>query len=175
MKNLKTKCYSQIDFSMADLCSQLASFETNVVVGCFIIRSGRKVFLHRRSINNKFMPGIWGIVAGKVQVGESKRKAIYRELHEETGWHVERVCELIGMWRWSHENKDYCEYDYIVKVRGDLDRPMLELGKSDCFAWVREDQRHILLQGRRPNDRALFEQISAVFKKISLGNVSLSI
>ncbi|MBI4735100.1 MAG: NUDIX domain-containing protein, partial [candidate division NC10 bacterium] len=58
-----------------------------------IISNGEgKILLQRRSDN-----GLWGLPGGSVEIGESVRDAIVREVREETGLTVEGVC-LIGVY-----------------------------------------------------------------------------
>ncbi|MBI3084195.1 MAG: NUDIX domain-containing protein, partial [candidate division NC10 bacterium] len=58
-----------------------------------IISNGEgKILLQRRSDN-----GLWGLPGGSVEIGESGRDAIIREVQEETGLTVE-VVRLIGVY-----------------------------------------------------------------------------
>jgi ADP-ribose pyrophosphatase YjhB (NUDIX family) len=51
-----------------------------------------RILLQRRSDN-----GLWGLPGGSVEIGESVRDAILREVREETGLSVE-VVRLIGVY-----------------------------------------------------------------------------
>jgi len=58
-----------------------------------IIRNGQgEILLQRRSDN-----GLWGLPGGSVEIGESVRQAILREVEEETGLRIE-VERLIGVY-----------------------------------------------------------------------------
>jgi ADP-ribose pyrophosphatase YjhB (NUDIX family) len=58
-----------------------------------MIRNGQgQILLQRRSDN-----GLWGLPGGSVEIGESVRQAIAREVEEETGLGVE-VERLIGVY-----------------------------------------------------------------------------
>jgi ADP-ribose pyrophosphatase YjhB (NUDIX family) len=58
-----------------------------------VIRDGQgRILLQRRSDN-----GLWGLPGGSVEIGESLRDAILREVQEETGLGVE-VVRLIGVY-----------------------------------------------------------------------------
>lgn len=44
-----------------------------------------RVLLVRRSLRERFLPGVWGVPCGKLEPGESPRDGALRELKEETG------------------------------------------------------------------------------------------
>ena len=56
----------------------------NVVVGAVVMHDDQ-VLLLQRSVKEKFLPGAWGIPAGKASYGEPLEDAVLRELKEETG------------------------------------------------------------------------------------------
>lgn len=56
------------------------------VVHLHIFRSGKYVYLQRRSLNKDIQPGKWDTaVGGHVDYGESIESALFREAHEELG------------------------------------------------------------------------------------------
>jgi len=61
-------------------------------VAAIIQDDGGSILLQRRSDN-----GLWGLPGGSVEIGESVRDAIVREVREETGLSVE-VLRLVGVY-----------------------------------------------------------------------------
>ena len=61
-------------------------------VAAILRDSNGRILLQRRSDN-----GLWGLPGGSVEIGESVRDAIVREVREETGLAVE-VLRLIGVY-----------------------------------------------------------------------------
>lgn len=55
------------------------------------INSGHKYLMLKRSEKSKIYPGIWQMVTGKIDEGESTTDAVIRELHEETGLKAEKI------------------------------------------------------------------------------------
>jgi ADP-ribose pyrophosphatase YjhB (NUDIX family) len=66
--------------------------ELRAGVAAIIRNSHGQILLQRRSDN-----GLWGLPGGSVEIGESVREAIVREVEEETGLTVE-VERLIGVY-----------------------------------------------------------------------------
>jgi 8-oxo-dGTP diphosphatase len=66
--------------------------QVRVLVGALAVDGG-DVLVLRRSEREKYLPGRWGIPAGKVETGEDLEHAVLRELWEEAGLTatVERV------------------------------------------------------------------------------------
>ncbi|MBI4664478.1 MAG: NUDIX domain-containing protein [Verrucomicrobia bacterium] len=61
-------------------------------VGVFVLDSANHVLLEKRSDC-----GLWGLLGGRVEVGESIAEAARREVREETGLEVE-ILRLIGVY-----------------------------------------------------------------------------
>ena len=55
------------------------------VLAAGILLSDKKVLLGRRLGNLKFYPGVWDIVGGHVEDGETTEQTLLRELREELG------------------------------------------------------------------------------------------
>ncbi len=54
------------------------------MAGAVVVRDGR-VLLGRRAASRALAPGVWDVVGGHVERGESARRALRRELREELG------------------------------------------------------------------------------------------
>jgi 8-oxo-dGTP diphosphatase len=50
-----------------------------------VVMDEDRVLLVRRSLTERFRPGVWGVPCGKLEPGESPRDGVLRELKEETG------------------------------------------------------------------------------------------
>jgi 8-oxo-dGTP diphosphatase len=56
-----------------------------ILLAAAILVHEDRVLLVRRSITERFLPGVWGVPCGKVEPGEKPDEAAIRELREETG------------------------------------------------------------------------------------------
>ena len=126
-----------------------------VCVGALIRDRRGRVFVQRRSATRRVLPGIWDIVGGHIEEGESIVEALGREIEEETGWKLRHAGAQIADWEWEHEGVVRRELDYIVEVDGDLTVPRLEEGKHDACAWVGPDDLDLMMEGRTDEDGRL--------------------
>jgi RimJ/RimL family protein N-acetyltransferase len=121
-----------------------------------LIRDDRqRVYVHRRTANRRLLPGIWDIVGGHLEAGETPEQALAREVEEETGWRVVSIDATVTDWEWEYEGRVRRELDYLVTVDGDLARPRLEEGKHDASSWVGPDDLELLMVNRTDGDRRL--------------------
>lgn len=129
-------------------------------VGALIRDADHRVYVHRRTATRRLLPGIWDIVGGHVESGETPEQTLAREVEEETGWRVRDVVARVADWQWEHDGRVRRELDYLVTVDGDLDRPRLEEGKHDASAWVGPGDLELLMEGRTDGDRRLRDVVA---------------
>jgi RimJ/RimL family protein N-acetyltransferase len=125
------------------------------VVGALIRDSRNRVYAQRRSGSRKLLPGIWDVVGGHVEPGETLEQALAREIEEETGWRLRRIEAMVREWDWTVDGVTRQETDYLVEVDGDLANPRLEEGKHDANSWVGPDTLELMMVGRTDGDRRL--------------------
>ena len=124
----------------------------SLCVGALIRNEEGRVFVQRRSATRRILPGIWDIVGGHVESGETIEHALAREIWEETGWRLCRIGAELADWEWKHEGTTRREVDYLVEVEGDLSTPQLEHEKHDRYAWVGMDNLELMMEGRIDGD-----------------------
>lgn len=82
-----------------------------VGVGGVVIANGRVVLIRRANEPRK---GEWSIPGGKLEVGETLREGVRRELHEETGLDV-RVGDLIEAFERVYRDPDgRVRFHYVI-------------------------------------------------------------
>jgi len=131
------------------------SMRDPMCVGALIRNNDREVFVHRRAATRRMFPGIWDIVGGHIEPGETPEDALAREIEEETGWQLRRIVAQIADWEWEHDGIVRRELDYIVDVDGNLAEPRLEVGKHDAYAWVGLKNLELMMEGRTDGDHRL--------------------
>ena len=124
-------------------------------VGAFIRDDRHHVYAHRRTPSRRLLPGIWDVVGGHLEPGETAEQALAREIEEETGWTLRHIEAVIADWEWEIDGRVRRELDYLVEVDGDLSAPRLEAGKHDASAWVGPDDLELMMEGRTDGDRRL--------------------
>lgn len=133
-------------------------------VGALITDGRGRMFVHRRSRGRRLLPGLWDIVGGHVEPGETPEEALAREIEEETGWTLRSIVAVVAEWEWTPDERHTTdpenqyprrERDYLVDVDGDLDAPRLEEGRHDAWAWIGPDEIDLLMEGRTDGDTRL--------------------
>jgi len=130
-------------------------------VGALIRDDRGRVFAQRRSATRRVLPGLWDIVGGHIEAGETLEEALAREIEEETGWTLSRIGAQVADWEWQHDGVVRRELDYLVDVDGDLTAPRLESGKHDAYAWVGLDDLDLLMEGRTDGDSRLRDIVAS--------------
>jgi 8-oxo-dGTP diphosphatase len=115
-----------------------------VVVAAVILDEVGRAFTPRRSVAARMLPGLWDLVGGHVEPGETLLHALQREVAEETGWRVLGTPILVHVADWETpvegEVRRFREFDFVTRVAGDLARPRLAPGEHDDFRWVAPDE-----------------------------------
>ncbi len=81
-----------------------------VGVGAVVVHEGRVLLVQR---GHEPAKGQWSLPGGLIDVGESLREAVIREVREETGLVVESV-ELIELLERIHRDGDRVRYHYVI-------------------------------------------------------------
>lgn len=113
----------------------------NVVVGAIVIESDA-VLLLQRSLKETFLPGAWGIPAGKASYGEPLHDAVIRELREEAGLEGEVRAVSGSTWFESQLGGDRIrsvQVNFVVHV----DSREVRLDQSNQnYMWVKLENLH---------------------------------
>ncbi|MEV8377343.1 GNAT family N-acetyltransferase [Kribbella sp. NPDC056861] len=142
-------------------------------VGALIRDEQGRVYVHRRTAERRLLPGIWDIVGGHLEDGETPEQALAREVEEETGWRVREIVLAVTDWEWEYEGRVRRELDYLITVDGDLTRPRLEEGKHDASAWVGPDDLELLMVNRTDGDRRLRDIVAYAVRAVLTERLSL--
>lgn len=138
------------------------------VVGALILDNAGRVFVHRRGPDRQLLPGCWDIVGGHVESGESLLDALAREVEEETGWSFSGVPTLayVGDWETIRDGAQVKrrEFDFLIRVTGDLNRPRLERPKHVEFRWIEPADIQLLDENRRKDDGLVRRLVELAFR-----------
>lgn len=106
-----------VDASVLENLTSLGRTEgiEKFVIGA-IVEHGDTVLLLKRPADD-FMGGIWELPSGNVEAGEALDTALMREVKEETGLDVSRICEYIGSFDYrSGSGKQARQFNFVVDV-----------------------------------------------------------
>ncbi|WP_422737449.1 NUDIX hydrolase [Micromonospora sp. WMMD729] len=138
--------------------------------GALIVDRDGRIFFQRRSPHRRLFPDCWDIVGGHLEPGEEIDEALRREVTEETGWFVSDVLGQVGEYHYvGDDGLARVEYDFLVRVNGDLGHPRLEAGKHTEHRWLAEHEVTVLDENRDVNDgliRRIAEEGFALLRSI---------
>ncbi len=145
-----------------------------VAVGALIPNERGQIFCQKRSATRKLFPNRWDIVGGHVDPGETLDAALRRETLEETGWTVEIIGPLVHTAEWPEATPQgeimIREFDFMVRVSGNLDAPALEGGKVTSSCWVDSSNLDILQDTLDGSMSTVFTAVSAALDHLATQN-----
>lgn len=110
-----------------------------VVGAAVILDSQNRILLVKRSENDVYLPGYWGMPGGKIEFGETLNEGLKREVFEEIGFKVEVGYPLlVKSFELRYEiSKDRFFYEIfcLCNVKDDKQVPKLS-GEHSDFKWV---------------------------------------
>ncbi len=120
-----------------------------VCAGAIILDAAGRIFVQRRAPDRRLFPDCWDIVGGHAEAGETPEQTLRREVHEETGWRVDRILDRLPPIRWrGNDGYHRVEHDFLVTVDGELTAPRLETDKHTAWQWITEDRLELLTDNR---------------------------
>lgn len=129
-----------VEADLDALLDQALNAGRECVVAAVILDSQVRAFTPRRSSVAAMLPGLWDLVGGHVEPGESLLAALTREVAEETGWSVRGEPALVFVSDWEivegGRTRRHREFDFVADVVGDLSAPRLRHDEHDDFRWV---------------------------------------
>ena len=141
---------------LSDLQAEAQADSRECVVGALILNAAGRVFVQKRSSARQLFPGCWDLVGGHVEPGETLYQALAREIQEETGWALSRILNIVAVFDWETTMGARViqkrEFDFLVDVRGELDRPRLQTDKVTEHRWIGIDDIEILKENRAALD-----------------------
>ncbi len=152
-------------FDFESLARKALEDNRGMAVGALIANADGQIFCQRRSATRTLFPNRWDIVGGHVEPGGALNAALTRETFEETGWQVETIGPLVHTTEWPEAtpqgNIIVREFDFMVRVTGDLDRPILEEGKVTAYDWVDRENADILQDTLDGSVSTIFAAVTA--------------
>ncbi len=101
-------------------------------VNGFIVNDG-KFLLVKRADNDDFLPGVWEIPGGKLEIDESCEEGTAREVLEETGLEVE-VVSIISNWEYEHDSRlRFLQLDFLCRA---INQNVKLSEEHSDYAWI---------------------------------------
>ena len=94
-----------------------------------IVKNNKLLVMYRKKFKEYVLPG------GKIDVNETKEKAVVRETKEELGVDI-RIMKKVNSVEYSRGNKNYREHKFLVKIKSNQTPKIMEPESYRDFKWI---------------------------------------
>jgi len=150
-----------------------------VITACALIHRNfngvEKVFLPRRSLTKKFLPGVFEIPGGHIDFGEDIIDGLKREIQEELGMGIAVGDPFACFTYMNHIKKSHSvEVVYFAEFTGSIDSITLHAQDHSEYVWIAADEiESVYTENKGANDNE-FVVLKKGFELLSGGKVALS-
>ncbi len=112
-----------------------------------------KVFLAKRAMTKKFLPGVWELSGGHVEFGEDMTEGLQREIREE---HHMEICvgDPFHVFTYTnHTKKSHAvEVIYFATFIGPIEDIRVNAEDHSDYGWFGEDDLEMIMKNKGSND-----------------------
>lgn len=112
--------------------------DTNFVAAAIIAKDG-KVFIARRAAHKMVYPGLFELIGGHVEKGETFEAAVVREVKEEVGIDVE-IITIVDAFTYFVDNEYKAEVMYLCRQKDPGKEPSLNPDDHSEGIWIGPDE-----------------------------------
>ena len=112
---------------------------TQLIVSSAFVYENGKVLVAKRADTKKFLPGLWELPGGHVEIGESVAEALVREVMEELHCAIEVGNPFFSFSYLPKEDRHAVEVDCFARLE---EGQAVTLNGDDhsAFAWIKEEE-----------------------------------
>jgi len=125
--------------------SEKSTHGQQVITACAFIHHNfdgvEKVFLSKRAVTKKFLPGVFELPGGHIDFGENPVDGLKREIFEEFGMHV-TIGDPFYVFTYTNDVKGShsIEVIYFAVFEGAIEKIRLDPSDHSQFLWVAENE-----------------------------------
>ncbi|MDD2515947.1 MAG: NUDIX domain-containing protein [Candidatus Gracilibacteria bacterium] len=145
--------------------------EQKITACAYIYNENNEILVLRRSSEKELFPGLWEILGGHLEYGETLEEGLKREIKEELNLEIE-IGEIVHVFTYVHPNKEkkkhYVEVDFLCKISNpDFE---IKLNPKDHieYKWLQEKDIDITKNDTEYN--GTYDALKKAFKKLNKSN-----
>lgn len=114
---------------------------TQEITACMFLHRKGRLFIVRRALNKKFLPGVYELPGGHVEFGETMEEGLVREIQEEFSIDI-KVGEPFHVftYTWNKNKKHAVEVVYFASMVNPSQKIKLNSTDHSESQWITKDE-----------------------------------
>jgi 8-oxo-dGTP diphosphatase len=137
------------------------------ITACVFIHKDNKALIARRADTKSFLPGVWELMGGHIEFGETIEDGLMRELKEELD--VEIVIDRpyhVFTYLTDNNTEHVVEIEYLAILKNPDQKIVIKPEDHSDFKWITESEIEIYFEGNDQEATAVKKGFEAIKKSI---------
>jgi len=134
-----------------------------VITACVFLHKNSKVLIAKRADTKTFLPGVWELVGGHIEFGETVIEGLKREVKEELNIEVQISRPYYEFTYVTDDKLEHVvEIEYLATLKDPNQEIVVKPDDHSDFAWITEDEIEKYFSGNNLEGNALKKGFKAI-------------